>query len=194
MSNSGCQVKDISPNEVRELVNKISDDHSLKEVISAFVDNTDNAAIALKSNIASWFDEGMSRVSGWYRRRVKAIIIVIATAVTVTTNASSIHIAEELWRNDALRTVIAAEAQVAAERQDVNAVNPEHLENLQSFPIGWQQAPDDFSGWVKLVIGWVISIAAISLGAPFWFDLLGKVANLRGTDRTMRAMRQASQR
>ena len=30
-------------------------------------------------------------------------------------------------------------------------------------------------------MGWVITIAAISLGAPFWFDLLGKVANLRGS-------------
>jgi|GEM_PF-1111355 len=30
-------------------------------------------------------------------------------------------------------------------------------------------------------LGWLCSILAISLGAPFWFDLLNKVANLRGT-------------
>jgi hypothetical protein len=36
-------------------------------------------------------------------------------------------------------------------------------------------------GWLKTILGWAITIAAISLGAPFWFDLLGKVANLKGT-------------
>ena len=128
--NQGKSYAICDSDEVRELVNKISDDNPLKEVISVFVDSTENAATTLKSSIASWFDEGMSRVSGWYKRQVKLIIIVIATAVTVTTNASAVHIAEELWRNDALRAVIAAEAQAAAERQDVNAVNPGHLEKL----------------------------------------------------------------
>ena len=29
-----------------------------------------------------------------------------------------------------------------------------------------------------------MTIAAVSLGAPFWFDLLGKVAHLRGAGGT----------
>ena len=29
--------------------------------------------------------------------------------------------------------------------------------------------------------GWLITIAALSLGAPFWFDLLSRVARLRGS-------------
>ena len=33
----------------------------------------------------------------------------------------------------------------------------------------------------KFRLGWLITAAAVSLGAPFWFDLLGKVANLRGS-------------
>ena len=45
----------------------------------------------------------------------------------------------------------------------------------------WKSAPAGFADLVKFVTGWVITIAAISLGAPFWFDLLGKVANLRGS-------------
>jgi hypothetical protein len=28
--------------------------------------------------------------------------------------------------------------------------------------------------------GWVLTAFAVSPGAPFWFDLLGKVSNLRG--------------
>ena len=37
--------------------------------------------------------------------------------------------------------------------------------------------------WVERIVGWLVTIAAVSLGAPFWFDLLGKVANLRGAGR-----------
>lgn len=28
-------------------------------------------------------------------------------------------------------------------------------------------------------LGWIITAAALSLGAPFWFDTLGKLASLR---------------
>jgi len=31
------------------------------------------------------------------------------------------------------------------------------------------------------LIGWLISGLAVALGAPFWFDLLNKLVNLRGT-------------
>jgi hypothetical protein len=30
------------------------------------------------------------------------------------------------------------------------------------------------------ILGWLLTAAALSLGAPFWFDLLGKFVNLRG--------------
>lgn len=34
-------------------------------------------------------------------------------------------------------------------------------------------------GLGRVIIGWVVSAFAISMGAPFWFDLLGKVMNVR---------------
>ena len=30
------------------------------------------------------------------------------------------------------------------------------------------------------LFGWLFTAAAVSLGAPFWFDLLSRVAKLRG--------------
>ena len=38
----------------------------------------------------------------------------------------------------------------------------------------------DSGGWVLKVIGWLITGLAVALGAPFWFDLLNKLVNLRG--------------
>lgn len=53
-------------------------------------------------------------------------------------------------------------------------------DGLETFPIGWHEASDGLLGWLKTLLGWLITIAGVSVGAPFWFDLLGKVANLRG--------------
>ncbi|MDE0712557.1 MAG: hypothetical protein OXH60_10545 [Rhodospirillales bacterium] len=170
-----------SAEEAKALVSSISSDHPLKEVLAALIDDGDDAATALKDRLAGWFDEGMSRVAGWYKRQAKVMIFAIAGSVTLATNASSIHMAEEFWRNDALRTQIAAQAQVAAQTGEVSGLEASSLDDLEAFPIGWSAAPSSALDWLKTLLGWIITTAAVSLGAPFWFDLLGKVANLRGS-------------
>ena len=167
--------------EVRGIVGKIDADHPLKEILDTWLSEGEDAANTLKDRLASWFDEGMSRMSGWYARRVKVIIFVIAAVVTIATNASSIHLVEELWSNEALRTQLAAQAVMVADGTAANDKMTEVRQDLAMFPIGWNGLPDDPVAWLKMVLGWAITIAAISLGAPFWFDLLSKVARLRGT-------------
>ena len=169
--------------DARVMVGKIGDEHPLKEILGALIDNSENAANALNHRLAGWFDEGMTRVSGWYKRQAKVFIFIIAAVVALATNASSIHIAEELWRNDALRAQIAAQAEIATKEGDVSKLEAENLGRLEAFPIGWSGLPSTWLDWLKSVLGWLITTAAVSLGAPFWFDLLGKVANLRGSGR-----------
>ena len=36
-----------------------------------------------------------------------------------------------------------------------------------------------FWGWLLKLAGLLLSIVAISMGAPVWFDVLGQVVNLR---------------
>ncbi len=48
-------------------------------------------------------------------------------------------------------------------------------------PLGWKEGKVDLGSTGKHLIGWLASILAICLGAPFWFDLLNKIANLRST-------------
>lgn len=65
-------------------------------------------------------------------------------------------------------------------------------------PIGWRSAPTqtpDFrqfpglnvSLWLSTLgfhlLGWIISMFAVSLGAPFWFDMLNKVISIRSSGR-----------
>jgi hypothetical protein len=65
-------------------------------------------------------------------------------------------------------------------------------------PIGWRSAPrqnPDFRQFPGLsldlwgqtlgfhLLGWLVSMFAVSLGAPFWFDMLNKVISIRSTGR-----------
>jgi hypothetical protein len=66
--------------------------------------------------------------------------------------------------------------------------NTEHA--LRSLPIGWEcPAGTQGFGYISCVwaaatpvhvLGWLLTALALSLGAPFWFDLLTKFINLRG--------------
>ena len=50
--------------------------------------------------------------------------------------------------------------------------------------IGWSEydnSNNSYRTWLLRIAGWVITSIAISLGANFWFDILVKFINLRGT-------------
>ncbi len=75
-----------------------------------------------------------------------------------------------------------------------NAFRPyQDLQNL-GLPLGWsvkndgalRNVPKDAQGWIFKVIGLLITVFAISLGAPFWFDLLNKIVSIRASGRSPR--------
>lgn len=50
-------------------------------------------------------------------------------------------------------------------------------------PMGWTEGnlPKTLNDWIIKLMGWIITTGAVYMGAPFWFDLLSKLVNLRGT-------------
>lgn len=64
-------------------------------------------------------------------------------------------------------------------------------ESLGKLPIGWSEQPSPLPPspvkWIEpdawflgnRLVGWFLTALAVSLGAPFWFDLLNKVVNVR---------------
>jgi hypothetical protein len=167
--------------EIRGVVAGVDPGSPLREILDTWVTEGEDVADVLKRRLAGWFDEGMTRISGWYGRQAKLIIVLIAVAVTVSTNASSIQLVERLWDDEALRTTIAEHAVATAGDSASSDEIDDAYDQLKQFPIGWSTPPCGLVDWLKTILGWLITIAAISLGAPFWFDLLGKVANLKGT-------------
>jgi hypothetical protein len=55
----------------------------------------------------------------------------------------------------------------------------DELDALQMV-LGWSgENLCDWTSWPQRLIGWILTMTAVSLGAPFWFDLLNKLMNIR---------------
>lgn len=137
---------------------------------------------AVQASVATYFDEAMKRVSGWYKRLVQWIIIGLAITVTVLLNADTISIATQLINDSSLRQAVIEQANnTTSEAAKTQAA--EVLDKLESLGIhlGWTSLPIDPIAWFQKLVGLAITAAAASLGAPFWFELLSKLVNLRLT-------------
>jgi hypothetical protein len=49
--------------------------------------------------------------------------------------------------------------------------------------VGWHSDWRQKWSWLT-PLGWILTILAISMGAPFWFDMLNKVMNIRFAGRS----------
>jgi hypothetical protein len=146
------------------------------------------------------FDEAMERVSGWYKRRVQLVLFVIALALVGSINADSFTIGQRLWKDDVLRSTVAAQAQKTVANTQAECAktsggttpNPAEvagkcLDQVKelNLPVGWSKAstPSTFVEGLAKAGGLLLTAFALMLGAPFWFDTLSKLAQLRGSGR-----------
>ncbi len=160
----------------------------LSEALLALYRSTGSDVAQFHHALEQWFDDSMERVSGWYKRRVHLILFVIATLVVVVLNADTLAAGRVLWRDDAVRTAVASKAEAAAEGALTDVELDAAVKQLD-LPLGWQlsfgdaptQLPNDVLAWLAKLAGLALTIGAVMLGAPFWFDLLSKVVRIRAT-------------
>jgi len=178
-----------------------------------------------QQHIQAWYDEGMNRVSGWYKRTSQIRIFVLAITVTLLMNADSLRMMRTLWNNPTLSAVMVESARDRLQKgrpdvedqpmvtyddpNDPTASKPTQIperdlitadeRQLLGQVTGWQGewytewlhlgkdrklTWDGFWSWIGFLVtnrlgGWLITILAVSLGAPFWFDTLNKFMNVR---------------
>jgi hypothetical protein len=173
----------------------------LRETVSSLLDDAEGNLKKARENFEKWFDEGMDRVSGWYKRESKKIIFACALVVTLVLNADTISITKTLFQDPVMRAGLVATAQEIAKqpghdtsedaKKKITLIN-EEVKKMQ-VPIGWTKESPDMLGWTKKpfdiwntlwqtlikAVGLFLTGLAVSLGAPFWFDMLNKIINLR---------------
>lgn len=101
-----------------ELVNKINNEavkeaatNALTTAVSELKTTADVIDKAI-TEIESLFDSAMDRASGWYKLKAQWIAFWISLGLAFIINADTIHIAQRLWQDEALRSqaVVAAQA------------------------------------------------------------------------------------
>ncbi len=149
-----------------------------------------------KAKAEDWFNEGMDRVSGWYKRYTKLVLFFIGVILVVVVNADTINVATYLWRDPQVRSAVAAEAASVAKADKLTTVNgQEELAKIEQLklPLGWtanaavtdpQGFPGSASGWLYKIVGLLLTAGALTFGGPFWFDMLKKFVGLRSSGGT----------
>lgn len=146
----------------------------------------------ITQHLQEWFEGAMERVSGRYKRRTQQMTFALGLAGAILLNVNTLTIADALSKDATLRRAIVAQAEVAKDTPSAKDAR-QQIENL-GLPLGWSDhaidsllKPTDRTtwlgvlGWLQIVLGYLLTSLAISLGAPFWFDILKRLMVIRAT-------------
>jgi hypothetical protein len=163
---------------------KNAEDGNIPPALALIVQNANNDVAKELASIEKWFNDTMDRVSGWYKRRVQLIILALALAIVVGLNVDTVSLITSLSNNAVIRSTIVAAAQgPAATQADANL--PTLVNDIKQIQpvIGWSSStlPGDIGSWLLKIVGLLATTFAISLGAPFWFDVLNKFIAFRSS-------------
>jgi len=196
---------------IQKNVNALPDSMSpFKSSLQALVKSAGDDIGRFRTAVERWYDDHMDRVSGWYKRHVAKVTLVVGAILVVLFNINALTIGRTLYTESSVSTAVAA---VAAKGPNCPTDQTQAcLENLQAqlsaaatagLPIGWGTVRDctesaarcnwldqrgifsryGDSGWqfVLVLTGFLIMLIAIVPGARFWFGLLSKLGSLRAT-------------
>jgi|GEM_PF-1520497 len=223
-----------------------------REWLLALLDKAENEADeakakmkALEKNIAMSFDHSMERVTGWYKKKTKKILLVISLVIAAALNIDTVEIAAELWKKPELASqaadavsqmlpqvqqdsldpakfnlsfaddssvtkyVVATKKFVRpgkvdgtdtsvialdtifsiTEREAAHIGQAKTALSAMNIPMGWlkenypscegKSIARCVGEWLLKILGILLTAAALTLGAPFWFELVNKLVNLR---------------
>jgi hypothetical protein len=180
-----------------------------KEAIITLVRQAEGDIARTRQAFESWYDDGMDRAAGWYKRKTQLVLFCLGMSVAVILNVDSIAVARALWTSPALRSYAVTAAEQYAKGSEGKPPKPDasaQLSRLQklSLPIGWDEpkypwidqslnaggytATEAMPAWhssrgglLFALVGWLLTALAMTMGAPFWFDTLNQFMVVRST-------------
>jgi hypothetical protein len=198
-----------------------------------------------RTGLEGWFDSEMSRLSGYYRRSLRTVVMILAILVTLVLNVDAIALTRDLWRNPGGRAALMAQADALTEQAPAASTSVEGppepadtptlplikeqceaatardgevidsvdkataaygrvrtciadaLNELRSLDvidrgllIGPSAWADDMFPWYESsgetadewwlhLAGLVLTVIALVVGAPYWFDIVKRLTGAR---------------
>ena len=185
-----------------KLTQKIDElpNEELKKVLKQLLNDAGYELEEFKTKMRNWFNDVMDRAAGWYKRNIQILVTFVGLVVAIVFNADTISLYQRLESNPEELKEIVTMAEAYAKKSDLgiqsggtveqqweqvnNLINDEINQAKAPLGLGWH--PEELqnmspSDWVIKGLGWIVTALAVSLGAPFWFDLLKKLVNIRSS-------------
>lgn len=180
-------------------------DSELRKILEQFKEEGHTTVESFKARMQSWFDDVMYQSSGWYKRHLQFVTFFVGLGIAIVLNADSFQIYSHLSTNANSRQQLASLATAFSNLNETLPTTPTptaplsvgeiktEMQKAMNTPemrtaynilgLGWEpkDANVDAKTWLMRILGWLITALAISLGAPFWFDVLKKIITIQST-------------
>lgn len=172
----------------------------LGELLQRMNRRADGSQAALRAELIDWFRQSTDRTSEEFKRRIRIALYLAGAVLVALTNADSIRISKTLYDNPRLRAEIGATAETIARACPNGSVDcPElnsfvrtalgrPIDQTAAGLLGWRAEDQEkfwssFPSMLQSLLGWVITVMAIGLGADFWFGALKKLIAIKNPSR-----------
>ncbi len=198
-----AELHNLPSTDVTKIVASIPDS-PLRQKLGAIILGIEHDSVACVSAVEQWYDGTMDRVNGLYKRHTQSWLLVLGIVLAILCNANLFNITQKLWTSKDARDAVTATAQMYSCKDSQPCKLPgyetargEIQQRLgDQIPVGydwdyveryWHAGGDPehkgrkamVAHWGYNFAGWLLTAIAVSLGAPFWFDMLNKLVNLR---------------
>jgi hypothetical protein len=127
---------------------KLLDPNPATDALQRLATQAGESLSEFRRGIEEWYDDHMDRVSGWYKRHVRWISLVIGVVLVLAFNLNAVSIARSLYTDEGLRGSVLSQATEAADCGDkepdvcLRDLRAEISEiRSAGLPIGWGVIP-----------------------------------------------------
>lgn len=105
--------------DVKTMLKALPDSNQLKKVLLPLLNIAGNNMDQAFQSIEKWYDEGMERVTGWYKKYSQTFGMILAVVVALLLNADSFEMGRAIYRDKVLSATL-----VDLASQRVHSMNP----------------------------------------------------------------------
>lgn len=198
-----------------KLVNAATNENVLPDVILTVMQTIWNQSEGVigksrkeefETRLEAFYNNAMDRTTGWYKRRIRRVLLILGLALAFVLNIDTIEIVNNALKDktklskavdnitanlpklDSLNhTVTVKDTSGKVEinttlTQTADSIKKLEViyENTTGYGLGYNNFQEQWQGhfWIKL-LGILITAFALQLGSNYWFDLMNKAVNIR---------------
>ena len=191
--------------------------NQIKALLNEFATRVRGDTAEFRKAIETHFDATMERASGWFKRYTQNVALLASALLVIGANVDTIELVSSLYSDPAARIKIVeiADQQLSEAKAIEKKAKTEMSDNLKEakkkskeaqlafnqavlalesagLKFGWKDfSPVGIDEYLSKIIGLVVSILAVSLGAPFWFSVLQRFMQVRSSLTTYQKSRTA---